>query len=313
MNNYLGASYQYDFLYEISKLCDVIPYGPGYPNFYKKKSLNDILKSTQKNIDLIICGHTFLSDEEGNISTLIPEINLKNSTSIPKIFILNKEYVNLKFKLDFIKENKFNLCITHHHNYKTYSEITGTKFLFLPFAINKDFFINKKYHSKKYDLFFSGILQNLNKNADQGDTRIQIMKKLFISLSDIPLFKRRKYKNLNIFWNSIPRNRILNVINQKVLLRQRLAYLDYANTMLNSKLVLNTLSPMQLVSPRYFETMASRAIVFCENSSIYKKFIDLNYLLTFNSDLNNFDDKLDEAFELSNDENYLNLMQKYVF
>ena len=71
--------------------------------FYKK-SLNDILKSTQKNIDLIICGHTFLSDEEGNISTLIPEINLKNSTSIPKIFILNKEYVNLKFKLDFIKE-----------------------------------------------------------------------------------------------------------------------------------------------------------------------------------------------------------------
>ena len=139
------------------------------------------------------------------------------------------------------------------------------------------------------------------------------MKKLFISLSDIPLFKRRKYKNLNIFGTQYQENRILNVINQKILLRQRLAYLDYANTMLNSKLVLNTLSPMQLVSPRYFETMASRAIVFVKNSSIYKKFIDLNYLLTFNSDLNNFDDKLDEAFELSNDENYLNLMQKYVF
>ena len=60
----------------------------------------------------------------------------------------------LKFKLDFIKENKFNLCITHHHNYKTYSEITGTKFLFLPFAINKDFFINKNIIQKNMIYFF---------------------------------------------------------------------------------------------------------------------------------------------------------------
>ena len=34
------------------------------------------------------------------------------------------------------------------------------------------------------------------------------MKKLFISFLDLPLYKRRKYKNLSIFWNSIPRNKI---------------------------------------------------------------------------------------------------------
>ena len=82
--------------------------------------------------------------------------------------------------------------------------------------------------------------------------------------------------------------------------------------MQKSKIVLNTLSPMQLISPRYFRSMASKAIVLCENSQIYNKFIDSKYLLTFDSDLNNFDKRLKQAFELSNDYDYLNSMQKYV-
>ena len=122
-----------------------------------------------------------MSDKEGNNNSIINRFKLNKNLSIPKIFILNKEYVNLNFKLNFIKENKFDLCITHHHNYKLYSKLTNTKFIFLPFAINKDIFLNKKNSSKKYDLFFSGILQNLNKNADQNDIRVKIMKKLFIS------------------------------------------------------------------------------------------------------------------------------------
>ena len=36
MNTYLGASYQIDFMNELCKLNNVIPYGPGYPNFLKK-------------------------------------------------------------------------------------------------------------------------------------------------------------------------------------------------------------------------------------------------------------------------------------
>ena len=47
MNTYLGASYQIDFMNELCKLNNVIPYGPGYPNFLKK-SLNDVLKSFSK-------------------------------------------------------------------------------------------------------------------------------------------------------------------------------------------------------------------------------------------------------------------------
>ena len=111
MNTYLGASYQIDFMNELCKLNNVIPYGPGYPNFFKK-SLNDVLKSFFNKIDLIIFGHTFLSDKEGNNNSIINRFKLNKNLSIPKIFILNKEYVNLNFKLNFIKENKFDLCIT---------------------------------------------------------------------------------------------------------------------------------------------------------------------------------------------------------
>ena len=312
MSKYLGASYQADFLNELSNSNDVTTYGPGYSGFSEKKNISDVIKSCPNKIELVIFGHTFLSDKEGNKDSLIPERCLQEKINIPKIFILNKEYVNLEFKLDFIKKNKFDLCITHHHEYKKYAKLTNTKFIFLPFAIKKDFFLNNLNQIKEYDLFFSGILQNLNINANQKDTRVKIMKKLYLSFFDLPIFKRKNYNDLNIFWNSIPRNKLLNLINQRLFQNKRLDYSDYANTMLKSRVVLNTLSPMQLISPRYFETMASKAIVLCENSSIYKKFIDVKYLITFDHNLINFDKKLQQAIELSNDRNFVNLMHNYV-
>lgn len=312
MSKYLGASYQTDFLDELTKSNNVTTYGPGYSGFSEKKNIKDIIKSCTNKIELVIFGHTFLSDKEGYRSSIIPERCLQEKINIPKIFILNKEYVNLEFKLAFIKKNKFDLCITHHHEYKKYAQSTNTKFIFLPFAIKKDFFLNNLNYFKEYDLFFSGILQNLNINANQKDTRVRIMKKLYFSFFDLPISKRKKYIDLNIFWNSIPRNKFLNVINQRLLKNKRLTYSDYAKTMIKSRVVLNTLSPMQLISPRYFETMASKAIVLCEESSIYRKFIDVKYLITFDNNLINFDKKLQQAIELSNDSSFLNLMYKYV-
>ena len=37
MSKYLGASYQIDFLNELSNSYDVTTYGPGYPGFSEKK------------------------------------------------------------------------------------------------------------------------------------------------------------------------------------------------------------------------------------------------------------------------------------
>ncbi len=312
MRQYLGASYQYDFLNELSKHFKVIPYGPGYQNFSPKKNINQVFELFSKKFDLIIIGHTFLSDKAGHYDSLISNLELKKIKNIPKIFILNKEYVNLEFKLQFIKENNFDLCITHHHDYKVYQEITNTRFIFLPFAINKEIFLKELNMKKKYDVFFSGILQNRNKFADQNDARVKIMKKFFISIFDIQLYKRQQYKNLNIFWNSIPRSKLQSFINQHFFGRSRLSFEDYASAMLKSRIVINTLSPFKLISPRYFETMASRAIVLCEESPIYKTFINEDFLVSFNTSLDNFDLKLQKAIELSNDKTFKDNAFDYV-
>ena len=39
---------------------------------------------------------------------------------------------------------------------------------------------------------FQECLQNLNINANQKDTRVKIMKKLYLSFFDLPIFKRKK-------------------------------------------------------------------------------------------------------------------------
>jgi spore maturation protein CgeB len=54
----------------------------------------------------------------------------------------------------------------------------------------------------------------------------------------------------------------------------------------------NTLSPMGLVSPRFFECMASGALVFCEESDIYRELFSEDIYVTFKKDLSDFDDKL---------------------
>jgi spore maturation protein CgeB len=60
---------------------------------------------------------------------------------------------------------------------------------------------------------------------------------------------------------------------------------------MDSKVYINTLSPMGLVSPRFFECMASGSLVFCEESELYKKiFLDGTYV-TFKKDLSDFDKK----------------------
>ena len=64
---------------------------------------------------------------------------------------------------------------------------------------------------------------------------------------------------------------------------------------------------MQLISPDILKQWLQKQL-FYENSSIYKKFIDVKYLITFDHDLVNFDKKLQQSIELSNDRNFVNLM-----
>ena len=54
MSKYLGASYQTDFLDELTKSNNVTTYGPGYSGFSEKKNIRDIIKSCPNKIELVI-------------------------------------------------------------------------------------------------------------------------------------------------------------------------------------------------------------------------------------------------------------------
>ena len=105
-----------------------------------------------------------MSDDDISANfSLMDNLNFKN-LNIPKILIINKEYANLKRKLEYIKYSKFDFILSHHHEVEKYTEQTNLKFIFWPFACHKERFLadNKK---KNIDLFFSGVLQNQYKYA----------------------------------------------------------------------------------------------------------------------------------------------------
>ena len=74
---------------------------------------------------------------------------------------------------------------------------------------------------------------------------------------------------------------------------------DYIKKLFECKIYINTLSPINLVSPRYFETFASNSILLCEKSNVYNKIFEgeLKYF-TFDKDLKNFND---QVYSLLND------------
>ena len=74
---------------------------------------------------------------------------------------------------------------------------------FLPLACSYENISNMRYRKleeRKYDLFFSGILQNWDHKHMQTDLRKKIQRELFHCIYDFPLLKKLKYWNLNIYW-----------------------------------------------------------------------------------------------------------------
>ncbi len=75
---------------------------------------------------------------------------------------------------------------------------------------------------------------------------------------------------------------------------------SYFKLLSESRVVLNCLSPMQLVTTRYFESMAAKALVFCEELPRYDGLFrrDEHYV-SFKSDLSDFTEILE--FYLTNE------------
>ena len=161
-NQYVSASYQQDVINELSDNSNLYNYGPGYEDFNLKDNIKDIIKKSNFNPDAIIFGHNWLSDDDkSNSISLMDNLSLKN-LEIPKILILNKEYVNLERKLKYIKNIKFDFVLSHHHEVEKYKKQTGSKFIFWPFACHKERFLTN--NKKRILIYFFQVFYKINTN-----------------------------------------------------------------------------------------------------------------------------------------------------
>ena len=292
LKNYKSANYQKEFLNALSRATSLFVYGPGYSYFDKNKKLDDILRIYGP-FNIIFVGHSWLEDGYERKFDPWPQSGLSN-TSHKKFLFLNKEYTNLNKKLRWIKKNKFDYVFSHHQNCQMWQTKVKTQFKHLPFAYDDDYFFYSK-KKRKYDLAFSGILQNSLKDKVQSDIRIRVLNRLYFTLFNIPLFKRKKYRHLSIFWNSVPNNFLGNIISRVFKIYKFLDKKKYAQLHKDSKTFLNCKSPMNLISPRYVENIASGCMVITEKNNELKKLLPKFSYVEFSSDLSNFDQALNKS------------------
>jgi glycosyltransferase involved in cell wall biosynthesis len=301
ISNYSAAFYQKDVLNHLKNAHTVECYGKGFDGYNKNDDINDVVSNCENHPELICVGHKWLRDNP-SVDTVDPHPAIDFSdTKIPCVMILNKEYTNFQEKIEYIEKNSIPLVFTHHHKASEWSEKYNSQFVFWPFAVNTAAFQDYK-EPKIYDLTFSGRLRNPNPTVPQTNLRIKVQQRLFYSVGQLKLIRRRKYRQYNIFWRGRPTTKPIFYLNKLLHQERRLPDNDYKKLYNRSKLSFNTLSPVNLVSTRYYEAMASNSLVFCQESPIYEKY-DLfepgTHCVTFKQDLSDFDEKLE--YYISND------------
>jgi len=306
---YEASDYQIDIIKSLSRKLNITEYGPNYSFFREKYKFNDIESLFQKKFDILILGHSWLPDFPTNNNFFFKDRIIKD-IKIPKIMFLNKEYVNLKSKIKFGINNKFDIIFSHHHIAKYLNKIHKTKFEFLPFATN---FNNiKKLSKKNYDLSFVGILKNLNKLYNHTNTRETVRNLIYYNFRNISLLKKKEFKNYKIFWQSHPRNAFENILS-KIFMAKRLNRNDYREVLETSRLVLNTPSPYSIIGPRYYDSLALGSPIICPKKKfLYKHYFDDDDLIQFEN-MTDFKKKMDLYIENKDllQEKSLKIFNKY--
>jgi hypothetical protein len=306
---YKSSDYQIDIIKSLSQKFDITEYGPNYSFFKENYKFNDIESLFQKKFNLLILGHSWLPDFPTNNNFYFKDQIIKD-IKIPKIMFLNKEYVNLKDKIKFGLENKFDIIFSHHHIAKYLNKIYQTKFEFLPFATN---FNNITQLSKKnYDLSFVGILKNLNKSYNHTNARESVRNLIYYNYRNINISKKKEFKSYKIFWQSHPRNTFENILS-KIFIAKRLSKNDYRKVIESSRLVLNTPSPYDIIGPRYYDSLAVGSPIICpKKNTLYKHYFDDGDLIQFEN-MTDFKKKI--SFYIENKdlllEKSLNILKKY--
>lgn len=292
MSRYSAAFYQQDVMDALQTQHHVFFYGPGFPLYDSSDAISDVIsKSPFGEPNLICVGHAWLTDSPQADVDRHPKINLSR-LSVPKVMIINKEYTNLDGKLDYIVDNNIDMVFTHHHDIQYYEEKTRTKFVFWPFAVDPDKFRDFGL-DKAYDLVFTGLLRNPTIPEQQSDVRVRVQKRLFYSLGELRLLQRPKYRRYKFFWHAYPASNWAARVSLVIHDDKRLPPSQYSRLLNASRVCFNALSPLDLVTTRYYESMAAKCLCLCPRSPVYKGlFEDRRQCVMFESDLSDFDEKL---------------------
>lgn len=269
--NYGGAYYQLDFLEAIREHGNLRFYGPGFPNYDKNDSLSDVIaKSGCAGVpDTILTSHFWLADgPEGPICPM-PHLSLKEFNG-RKIGVINKEYSRLGEKLRWFAAQGLSLLLSHNPEIESLARGFDVNTYFFPFGVQLER-IEANRQPRKFDLGFSGVLRNPWNPVGQSDFRERVMRSIFFTFRDFPTVRRGSWKELQILWRSWSGDKVSDFLARKFPQRRRLPAEEYFEAMAQTRLWLNSLSPAGIISTRYFENMASGAVVVTEESSSLRK------------------------------------------
>jgi hypothetical protein len=278
VSRYRAAFYQHDFLKALESEFNCVFYGPGFPGFDSKATLENTLAKCGPDIDVILIAHSWLRDNPNHPISPMPRLNL-SATSLPKILMLNKEYTRLTEKLSWAKKNRIDHAVSHHHGVGLYESATGIPFTWLPFGVSLERFSGGSL-DRKYDVGFSGLLQNPSFPLLQRSTRLDLQKTFFHEIRRIPIRKRREFRNLEFVWSSWSGNRISDAA-ASLLGFGKMSERDYVRALATTKIWLNSPSPIDIVSTRFFECMAMGAVVLAEESSPLTKIFPDNVYASY--------------------------------
>lgn len=264
-----GYIYRYygDLFRELSEIAEV---------YLHQGSIPDInLLADQFQADCIIFGLGYFG--QGG-STAFNKVEGLSEIKIPIVCMLNKLQIMLEEKLHFCKINNVNLIVDSHYTYKEFETITGVRSIRLPFTATSKHFYPRDI-SKIHDIGFCGAWHGGGKiTGPTGNLRNRI-------------FDLLQGKSYNIFWNGqdLPSDRINSVE-------------KYSTKINECKVWLATTGPMKGISPRYFEVMMSKTLLFCNKmpESYEDYFVDGVNCVMFENDLSNFEEKLN--YYLNNEE-----------
>lgn len=294
MGNYASAFYQYDFYTALSQQCECILWGPGFKGFSSDINLSQLLDMFRPTC--IFFAHSYLPDAKGRPNSYNIYLSELSSLNIPKFAFLNKEYTMLEEKLSYFSQAKMSHIFSHHHNSELYASITKIPCTFIPFAADAGRFPSSR--QKDIDIFFSGLLKN---PLSDNNIRTRIQKKIFYTVGEFPLLKRVKFANKKVVWKNYFTSSLSKRLAKIFGTSERFNTQEYFNILTRSKSVINTFSPLNLIGTRYYETMASKAIVFCERGNYQNIFKDMHNAVMFNRSFDDFHEKLIFSISDSNE------------